>query len=122
MEQYSHPGDDHNLAGSFSLAMSRTIQFFDLTKASEEGQGAFEITLQGGDGFGLAVLAFFAEGIVALPGLRFAIRLPDKADIVEDRATVGACCGDPSPPGRTVRARRLRSLWKMQRCKGTSGQ
>ena len=29
VELYSYPGDDHNLAGPFSLAMSRTIQFFD---------------------------------------------------------------------------------------------
>jgi uncharacterized protein len=29
VELYSYPGDDHNLAGPFSVAMSRTIQFFD---------------------------------------------------------------------------------------------
>jgi uncharacterized protein len=29
VEFYSYPGDDHNLANSFGLAMSRTIAFFD---------------------------------------------------------------------------------------------
>ncbi len=29
VELYSYPGDDHNIANSFSLAMTRTIQFFD---------------------------------------------------------------------------------------------
>jgi dipeptidyl aminopeptidase/acylaminoacyl peptidase len=29
VELYTYPGDDHNLANSFSLAMTRTIQFFD---------------------------------------------------------------------------------------------
>ena len=28
-ELFSYPGDDHNIANSFSLAMTRTIQFFD---------------------------------------------------------------------------------------------
>jgi uncharacterized protein len=30
VELYSYPGDDHNLASSFSLAMQRTIAFFDM--------------------------------------------------------------------------------------------
>ena len=30
VEYYEYPGDDHNLAGYFSLAMARTIKFFDL--------------------------------------------------------------------------------------------
>ena len=29
VEFYSYPGDDHNLANSFGLAMSRTIAYFD---------------------------------------------------------------------------------------------
>ncbi len=29
VEYYEYPGDDHNLANSFSLAMARTIKFFD---------------------------------------------------------------------------------------------
>lgn len=29
VEYYEYPGDDHNLSGYFSLAMSRTIKFFD---------------------------------------------------------------------------------------------
>lgn len=29
VELYDYPGDDHNLANSFSLAMTRTIEFFD---------------------------------------------------------------------------------------------
>ena len=29
VELYSYPGDDHNLANSFGLAMTRTIDFFD---------------------------------------------------------------------------------------------
>ncbi len=29
VEWYSYAGDDHNLSGSFSLAMNRTIEFFD---------------------------------------------------------------------------------------------
>ena len=28
-EYYEYEGDDHNLAGSFSLAMSRTLNFFE---------------------------------------------------------------------------------------------
>ena len=28
-ELYMYPGDDHNLAHSFGLAMLRTIEFFD---------------------------------------------------------------------------------------------
>ncbi len=28
-EMYTYPGDDHNIANSFNLAMQRTIQFFD---------------------------------------------------------------------------------------------
>jgi dipeptidyl aminopeptidase/acylaminoacyl peptidase len=29
VELYSYPGDDHNLANSFGIAMQRSIQFFD---------------------------------------------------------------------------------------------
>jgi hypothetical protein len=29
VELYTYPGDDHNLGNSFSLAMTRTIAFFD---------------------------------------------------------------------------------------------
>jgi dipeptidyl aminopeptidase/acylaminoacyl peptidase len=29
VEFYEYPGDNHNLSGYFSLAMSRTIEFFD---------------------------------------------------------------------------------------------
>ena len=29
VELYTYPGDDHNLAQSFGLAMQRTIEFFD---------------------------------------------------------------------------------------------
>jgi dipeptidyl aminopeptidase/acylaminoacyl peptidase len=29
VEYYEYPQDDHNLSGSFSLAMSRTLEFFD---------------------------------------------------------------------------------------------
>jgi len=29
VEMYTYPGDDHNLAQSFGLAMQRTIEFFD---------------------------------------------------------------------------------------------
>ncbi len=29
VEMYTYPGDDHNIAQSFSLAMQRTIEFFD---------------------------------------------------------------------------------------------
>ena len=28
-EMYVYPGDDHNLAGQFGLAMQRSIEFFD---------------------------------------------------------------------------------------------
>ena len=28
-EFYSYPGDDHNIADSFGIAMQRSIQFFD---------------------------------------------------------------------------------------------
>ncbi len=28
-ELYSYPGDDHNIANSFRIAMQRSIQFFD---------------------------------------------------------------------------------------------
>ncbi len=30
VELYTYEGDDHNLAGYFTLAMTRTIEFFDL--------------------------------------------------------------------------------------------
>ncbi len=29
VEYYEYPDDDHNLAGNFSLAMARTLEFFD---------------------------------------------------------------------------------------------
>ena len=29
VELYSYPGDDHNIANSFGIAMQRSIQFFD---------------------------------------------------------------------------------------------
>ena len=29
VEYYEYPGDDHNLANYFNLAMQRTIEFFD---------------------------------------------------------------------------------------------
>ncbi|TLN01624.1 peptidase, partial [bacterium] len=30
VEYYEYEGDDHNLAGHFSLAMQRTLEFYDL--------------------------------------------------------------------------------------------
>ena len=29
VELYSYPGDDHNIANSFGIAMQRSLQFFD---------------------------------------------------------------------------------------------
>ena len=39
VEFYTYPGDDHNLANSFGLAMSRTIQFFDKYVKGIQPQG-----------------------------------------------------------------------------------
>jgi len=38
VEFYSYPGDDHNIANSFGIAMQRSIQFFD--KYVKQSQGA----------------------------------------------------------------------------------
>ena len=29
VELFTYPGDDHNIAGNFSLAMKRSVEFFD---------------------------------------------------------------------------------------------
>jgi len=54
----------------------------------EEGQRAVEIALQGAHSFGLAVAPLLTESVVALPGLRFSLGLPDQAGLVKNRAAV----------------------------------
>jgi len=41
VEFYSYPGDDHNIANSFGLAMQRSIQFLDKSPARKDWDADF---------------------------------------------------------------------------------
>jgi len=83
VELYTYDGDNHNLSNYFSMAMGRTIDFYNtyLNSGSTDKGNPYILTLDSNPGFGIVILTNIIVGRELCPLSTFMADCVDRTDL-----------------------------------------